>query len=102
MSLLVEIKVFCNPPKTQLQFHCTKGQRYVVIWYTKIPTQYHNSYETSETPSIYKIVYTFQTDGKTAHAAQCAKSKSLTKFIFLVIYIKSFEKKYVIFKVILK
>ena len=40
----------------------------------------------------------FQIEGKSAHAAQCDKSRALTKVINLTVGIESFEEQYVILK----
>ena len=56
----------------------------------------------SETTSNRKIVYIFQTDGKTIHAAQCYKSRALTEMIDLIPEIESFEQKCFIIKGLLQ
>ena len=51
----------------------------------------------SKTSSTRKRIF-FQKDGKSDHAAQCAKSLVLTKVIDTILYIGSFYQKFVILK----
>ena len=53
-------------------------------------------------PSSGKEYICFQTEGKTVWAAQCAKSRSLTKVMETIFEIDSFEQQYIIINVLIQ
>ena len=50
-------------------------------------TEYHTYDDMSKSLSIWKVVYIFQTERRTAKATQCVKSIALTNVIDSIIYI---------------
>ena len=61
-----------------------------------------NSKTSSKLPAYGKEYICFHIGGKYVHAAQCAKSQALTKFIGSILDIESFEQKCVIMKGLLQ
>ena len=58
-----------------------------------------NLQKTTILPPVGKEYICFQKDGKTAQAARCINSRIMTKVVYYVIYIDTFEQQYVVLKV---
>ena len=85
-------------PKKQSQFHCTKGPG--LLGYKSLKYQYNNPTHMSgqKLPPPGKWYLCFQIDGESARSEQCFKSHVLTKLIYLILEIESFEQQFVIIK----
>ena len=66
-----------------------------------MPMESFNSNNITETTFIWKLVSLLSNGWETSNAAQCVKSRSLTKAVDLILDIEFFEHKFVYLKSLL-